>query len=56
MGILASEAIYLKYMEGVESMSRLVLFVVLGFLKRYPKSGQYEHLSPRILASYTEIC
>ena len=29
------EAIYLKYMDGVANMSRVTLFIVLSFLKRY---------------------
>lgn len=57
------EVAYLKYMHGVEKMSRLVLWLVLGFLKRYPpraflgkilvwkalrkRQGQFECLSPR---------
>ena len=31
------ECIYLKYMHNVEGMGRNTLFMVLGFLKRYPK-------------------
>lgn len=40
-----AEAIYQKYVAGV--YGRVVLWVVLGFLKVYPKYGQYEYLTPR---------
>ena len=44
---MIAETIYLKYMHGVANLTRIMLFLVLGFLKRYPKQGQFEYLCPR---------
>ena len=37
----------MKYMAGVPGMSRVVLFLVLAFFKRYPKAGTFDDIVPK---------